>query len=57
MLLTVEEAVERLRITKAAQQQVIFATSEDFLLLGAMLQNLDCRLIQFDGRILRKIEG
>jgi hypothetical protein len=47
--------LERAATAKAADQQVIFATSEDRDQLDAFLADIDCRLIAFEGHIVRRI--
>jgi hypothetical protein len=47
--------LERAATAKAAGQQVIFATSEDREQLEAFLSGVDCRLLAFEGRIMRRL--
>jgi hypothetical protein len=47
--------LKRASEAKAAGQQIIFATSEDRDQLEALLSAVDCHLVAFDGRIVRRI--
>jgi hypothetical protein len=51
-----KEFLNRAAGARAANQQVIFATSEDSNNLRSMLQSLPHQYIEFEGKILSKIE-
>jgi hypothetical protein len=50
-----EHLLVRAAASKATGQQVLFATSEDRAQLERFLSGLDCRLIDFEGPILRRL--
>ena len=53
--LSFRRLLERASKAKVADQQVIFATSEDREQLTSFLAELDCKLISFDGAIIRRM--
>jgi hypothetical protein len=50
-----KQLLERAAGAKESRQQVIFATSEDRGQLETFLSGLDCKLISFDGPIVRRL--
>jgi hypothetical protein len=50
-----EGLLKRAAGAKAAGQQVIFATSEDREQLEALLSSVDCQLVAFQARIVRRV--
>jgi hypothetical protein len=47
----------RAAATKGADQQVIFATSEDRQELNAVLSAIDCHLVAFEGHVVQRIQN
>ena len=52
---SVQRLLKRAATAKAAGQQVIFATSEDREQLEVFLTGIDCRMLVFDDRIVRRL--